>query len=122
MIKHSVFSVMAGLILEILSMLFSIYGRFMSVCTPTHQVNDTNLIGLENMAAAAVLRNAGRRVRLVIGRRRNQLTPDIPSSSASGVDLFGATVTRSEETTPSSSRESESSPAVDDSIYGKKQK
>ena len=70
------------------------------------------------MAAAAVLRNAGHRVRLVIGRRRNQLTPDLPSSCASGVDLFAATATIPESTTPSSSRESESSPAVDDSIYG----
>ena len=71
------------------------------------------------MAAAAVLRNAGRRV---IGRRRNQMSPDLPSSSASGVDLFAATATRPEGTTPSSSRESESSPAVDDSVYGKEWK
>jgi len=71
------------------------------------------------MAAAAVLRNAGHRVHLVIGRRRNQLSPDLPSSSASGIDLFSATATRPEGTTPSSSRDSESSPAMDDSVYGK---
>ena len=48
------------------------------------QVNDTSLIGLENMAAAAVLRNTDQRVRLVIRRSRQQSSPDLTSSTSSG--------------------------------------
>ena len=36
------------------------------------------------MAAAAVLRNTNQRVRLVIGRRRHQQSPDLTSSTSSG--------------------------------------
>ena len=81
------------------------------------QVNNTSLIGLENMEAAGVLRNTNQRVRLVIGRRRHQQSPDLISSTGNQHRYIEA----------NSKLEAASTAAVDskmfndDTMYGKEQ-
>ena len=75
------------------------------------------------MAAAAVLRNTNQRVRLVIGRRRYQQSPDLTSSTSSG-NHHGNTITmeaNNKTETGSAGVSNNNMFLSDDSVYGKHQ-
>ena len=81
------------------------------------QVNNTSLIGLENMEAAGVLRNTDQRVRLVIGRRRHQQSPDLISSTSNHHRYTEA----NSKLETASTAVTDSKMFNDDSMYGKEQ-
>ena len=72
------------------------------------------------MAAAAVLRNTDQRVRLVIGRSRQQSSPDLTSSTSSGTH-HGNTISMeagNKTTSPSAVSDKNMLFSGDDSVYG----
>ena len=70
------------------------------------------------MAAAGVLRNTDQRVRLIIGRRRHQQSPDLTSSTSSG-NHHGNIEASNKVKAASGDVSNDNMFFSDDSIYGK---